>query len=150
MWKVQTELGLDRYGTVVSTTGKNLRYVFLLKDGEGQVCVGDGKAYPSVDGAEADSYSVEMTPSFETPEWAKHAIWYQIFPERFRNGDPANDPPNTKGWTDSWFAKARGETGNFYGEVWDRRYGGDIQGIRDELPYLRELGVNAIYLNFDF
>ncbi len=57
------------------------------------------------------------------------------------------DPPNTKGWTDSWFAKAKGETGNFYGEVWDRRYGGDIQGIRDELPYLRELGVNAIYLN---
>jgi cyclomaltodextrinase / maltogenic alpha-amylase / neopullulanase len=147
MWKIQTERGLDRYGTLINTAGKNVHYIFALKDGQGSAWIADGKAYPSDQSAEADSYSVEMTPQFETPDWAKRAIWYQIFPERFRNGDPKNDPPNTKPWTGSWFAKAPGETGNFYGEVWDRRYGGDIHGIRDELPYLRSLGVNAIYLN---
>jgi glycosidase len=88
-----------------------------------------------------------MTPDFQTPDWAKHAIWYQIFPERFRNGDPANDPPNTKKWTSNWFSTLDGESGKFYRDVWARRYGGDFQGIISELPYLRTLGVNCIYLN---
>ena len=88
-----------------------------------------------------------MRPKFETPDWAKHAVWYQIFPERFRNGDPSNDPPNTEPWTSKWFSKLPGETGNFYSDVWARRYGGDIQGIRQELPYLKSLGITAIYLN---
>ena len=85
--------------------------------------------------------------NFQTPDWAKHAVWYQIFPERFRNGETSNDPPNIKKWNSSWFSKLPGETGKFYNDVWNRRYGGDIQGIRQELPYLRQLGVNANYLN---
>ena len=49
-----------------------------------------------------------MQPKFDTPDWAKHAVWYQIFPERFRNGDPSNDPPNTQKWTSKWFDKPAG------------------------------------------
>ena len=91
-----------------------------------------------------------MQPAFDTPDWAQHAVWYQIFPERFRNGDKANDPANTVAWTAMWLsaaprrqallARGNGGPGN-------RRYGGDIQGIQEELPYLRSLGVTCIYLN---
>jgi len=96
--------------------------------------------------------------SFKTPDWARRAVWYQIFPERFRNGDPANDPPRTVPWTHEWFKpyhapSIRGrkpalvEKGDFHQFIFDRRYGGDIQGVREKLGYLRDLGINAIYLN---
>ena len=99
------------------------------------------------------------------PEWGKSAVWYQIFPERFRNGDTANDPtretlemhfPNVGGWrTNPWtgdyfvrddWEKAIG--GSFYENgVFHRRYGGDLQGVIDKLDYLQNLGVTAIKLN---
>ena len=41
-------------------------------------------------------------PEIRTPDWAKQAIWYQIFPERFCNGDPSNDPESTRRWTSAW------------------------------------------------
>ena len=98
----------------------------------------------------------------KVPSWAKHAIWYQIFPERFRNGDPSNDPtadeveiPPQSGWhvtpwTSDWYKlqpwEARNDS-NFYHNVFDRRYGGDLQGVIDKLDYLAELGVTAIYFN---
>ena len=88
--------------------------------------------------------------SFETPDWAKRAVWYQIFPERFRNGDSSNDPPGTVPWRHAWYEPYKGpgrEKGKFWDYIFDRRYGGDIQGIREKLPYLRRLGITAIYLN---
>ena len=107
------------------------------------------------------------------PEWAARAVWYQIFPERFRNGDPANDPTrdsledpadvprdwSVTRWTKDWYARDAWETGqdtmgkpdatpDFYKHgVFDRRYGGDLQGVLDKLGYLQDLGVNAIYFN---
>ena len=86
-------------------------------------------------------------PDATTPDWAKRAVWYQIFPERFRNGDPRNDPPGTVPWTTDWFGRAAGEQGDFYKYIFDRRYGGDIQGVLDELDYIQSLGVTAIYFN---
>ena len=100
------------------------------------------------------------------PEWSREAIWYQIFVERFRNGDASNDPvfENAEGaypnrpfegwsptpWTHDWYrqedwAAASGE--EFYRTVQARRYGGDLQGVLDRLDYLEELGVTALYLN---
>jgi glycosidase len=109
---------------------------------------------------------IEMDPHFKTPDWAKRAVWYQIFPERFRNGDATNDPPRTVPWTHQWYEpykaeKSRrqrvktskhpggdsSESGDFWSYIFDRRYGGDLQGVREKLPYLRELGINAIYFN---
>lgn len=99
------------------------------------------------------------------PEWAKGVVWYQIFPERFANGDVTNDPkadkvfkndshvPNdwqiTK-WTSNWFEQSEWEKnrgGKFHDHLYHRRYGGDIQGIIDRLDYLSTLRVGAIYLN---
>ncbi len=105
----------------------------------------------------------EETAPF-VPDWVADAVFYQIFPERFRNGDPANDPTRdsleTKDvpqnwritpWTSDWYARTDWEkqlSNNFYEHgVFQRRYGGDLQGVLDKLDYLEELGVNAIYFN---
>ena len=99
------------------------------------------------------------------PAWAAEAIFYQIFPERFCNGDRSNDPTRESletpihpgpswrisSWTADWYArddweKELGE--NFYKHgVFDRRYGGDLKGVLDKVDYLSDLGINAIYFN---
>ncbi len=94
------------------------------------------------------------------PEWAQDAVWYQIFPERFRNGCPASNPrlsditdhkvPGWKvtPWGRDWYAPDSWvkDHGHRYA-IFARRYGGDLVGIIEKLDYLQELGVNALYLN---
>jgi cyclomaltodextrinase / maltogenic alpha-amylase / neopullulanase len=67
------------------------------------------------------------------PDWVQDAVFYQIFPDRFANGDPENDPPNLMNW---------GSTPTSWGFQ-----GGDISGILQKFDYLLDLGINAIYLN---
>ncbi len=95
------------------------------------------------------------------PDWARDAVWYQVFPERFRNGDPENDPrleditdravPGWQvcPWGMDWYRQQDWEKplGDFFKSVYLRRFGGDLAGIREKLDYLQELGVNALYLN---
>ncbi|MGK3828848.1 glycoside hydrolase family 13 protein [Enterococcus faecium] len=69
---------------------------------------------------------------FTIPEWVKETVWYQIFPERFANGDKANDPEHTLPW-----GSKDPDREDFFG--------GDLQGVRDHLDYLTDLGVNGIY-----
>lgn len=70
---------------------------------------------------------------FKAPQWVKETIWYQIFPERFANGDPSNDPEGTLPWT----SKEHPGREDFFG--------GDLQGVIDHLDYLGDLGINGIY-----
>jgi cyclomaltodextrinase len=67
------------------------------------------------------------------PYWVKDAVFYQIFPDRFRNGDPSNDPPNIQPWGSK-------------PTVWDFQ-GGDLRGVIEKIDYLLDLGINAIYFN---
>ena len=108
---------------------------------------------------------ISSYPQNVLPEWAKGIVWYQIFPERFANGDITNDPVAEKvfkndlfvpqnwqvsKWTSNWFEQAEWEKnlgGKFRDHIFHRRYGGDIQGIIDRLDYLKDLEVGAIYLN---
>ena len=103
----------------------------------------------------------------QPPVWAKNAIWYQIFVERFYNGDPKNDPtPETVNspflkefvpkdwsitpWTSNWYQKdnwAEKAGMNISNDLQNRKYGGDIQGVINKLPYLQELGITALFLN---
>ncbi|BAM04063.1 putative glucosidase [Phycisphaera mikurensis NBRC 102666] len=166
--KQQTKLGLTTFGGLVRLGGPadagdaredlELSYVFEAVDGDARAFLGAGGVAGGLDAAEP--FATELTPGFQTPEWAKDAVWYQVFVERFRNGNPANDPgaypyENLLPWTSDWwethtaFGEAAGEE-NFYegaGNVWARRYGGDIQGLQEALPYLKELGITALYLN---
>jgi glycosidase len=101
------------------------------------------------------------------PQWAKDAIWYQIFVERFRNGDPSNDPdindlygsypgkfPSSwtkTPWGHDWYSREPWldsiDAKNFYSKIQARRYGGDLQGVLEKLDYLSDLGITAIYFN---
>ena len=100
------------------------------------------------------------------PAWIADAVFYQIFPERFRNGDPTNDPDkkslfgsyphdttsewHISPWTADWYRLQPWEKKNGKGLAYNlqrRRYGGDLQGVIEKLDYLKDLGINAIYLN---
>lgn len=120
---------------------------------------------------------VELKQAPSTPpDWVADAVWYQIFVERFHNGDVSNDPSiqtiqgtypgyipptwKTTPWTQDWYKedvyfKDVHNRPDFFGNPiisFDaktalRRYGGDLQGVIDKLDYLTDLGVNAIYFN---
>ncbi|HLN53701.1 MAG TPA: glycoside hydrolase family 13 protein [Lentimicrobium sp.] len=101
------------------------------------------------------------------PQWSKNVIWYQIFVERFNNGDRSNDPTiesistptasfpvpedwSVTPWTSDWYTQEPWavKTGLKLRETLQhRRYGGDLKGIFDKLDYLTGLGITAIYLN---
>jgi glycosidase len=116
-------------------------------------------------GSSVELSALIINDSTLVPAWSKQAVWYQIFPERFSNGDKLNDPapsdmngawpyvvpPDWKisPWTSDWYKlqpweKADGH--DFYWNAGLRRYGGDLQGIINHLDYLKTLGITAIYL----
>ena len=70
---------------------------------------------------------------WQTPTWVKHAVFYQIFPERYANGDSRNDPASVQPW---------GTPPTLHNLM-----GGDLQGIIDHLDDLQALGITALYLN---
>lgn len=74
---------------------------------------------------------INRSDVFTPPAWVKDAVFYQIFPERFANGNPDLDPENVQPWGGT------PERDNFFG--------GDLQGVIDHLDYLNELGITAIY-----
>jgi glycosidase len=82
--------------------------------------------------ASASNRIVQSGESF-APAWVKDAIFYQIFPERFANGDKSLDPLNIEPWGAMPKPKSY--------------FGGDLQGIIDHLDYISSLGINCIYLN---
>lgn len=98
------------------------------------------------------------------PHWSETAVWYSIFPERFNNADRSNDPnadrvlngadfTNWKvtAWTSNWFEPDEWmktpKTEHLESETAYRRYGGDLQGVLNELDYLHALGITAIWFN---
>ncbi|MEI9974960.1 MAG: alpha-amylase family glycosyl hydrolase [Ignavibacteriota bacterium] len=145
---VDTRAGMDFFGGAVLSATPDLSYFFELKDGNTTGYFAGGKYVAQIADARRSAWKSSMKPAFETPAWAQRAVWYQIFPERFRDGDKANDAPNTPAWTSKWVvAGAPGANGRGTPGSGNRHFGGDIQGILAELPYLRSLGVTAIYLN---
>jgi cyclomaltodextrinase len=137
----ENELPLERLGhvngqeffsaTVPATAPIN--YVFLLHAcGQSRWLTPDGMLFNSSKPDAWFAYDPQQHESFETPAWVRDAVFYQIFPERFCNGNPLNDPPGTEPW---------GSTPTFRNFM-----GGDLQGIFNKLDYLSDLGVTALYL----
>ena len=96
------------------------------------------------------TYDFVLLADYEQPQWVKDAVFYQIFPDRFRNGDETNDVRDgeysrdghptikMKNWDDTPLTYQEGYCLDFYG--------GDLQGVKEKIPYLKQLGVTAVYL----
>ena len=96
----------------------------------------------------SNEYNFTVLPDFSTPDWAKGAVMYQIYVDRFYNGDKSNDVVTNEyeylglkaKHIDDWNAPLENmDVCNFYG--------GDLQGVIDKMDYLSELGIDAIYFN---
>ncbi|WP_346354403.1 bifunctional glycogen debranching protein GlgX/4-alpha-glucanotransferase [Azotosporobacter soli] len=94
--------------------------------------------------------SVHM-PALATPDWYKDAVMYQIFPDRFCNGEPSGKVQNPKQgsllhshWDNTPYYVRDPETKRIVAYDF---FGGNLKGIRKRLPYLKELGISVIYLN---
>ncbi|WP_072865078.1 alpha-amylase family glycosyl hydrolase [Marinitoga hydrogenitolerans] len=121
----------ELYRFHVKTPANVLRYKFIIKDGENSI------EYPNLDYFEFD-FNKPIIKYFDVPDWTKGRIYYQIFPERFRNGDKTNDPAYTYEWYGNYTSSSLGSNGF---------YGGDLKGIIESIEYLKNLGIEAIYLN---
>ncbi len=135
----------DFWSVVWEPPFRRARYAFLLRKktawfvfGEQGLFAIDGDPRKKPIGAE-EHWNTFTLPyinpidRFEAPTWVASTVWYQIFPERFRNANPSINPQGCLPWAE--------------GPVTNReRYGGDLAGIAEKLDYLAELGVNGIYL----
>jgi len=135
MTKRFSDVLFDYWQVAVRPPFRRLRYGFMLRSGRETVWYGENgfSREPFADAHGLFEYPfLHPGDVFRPPEWAKEAVFYQIFPDRFANGDPSNDPPGTEPWG---------------GQPTPRSFfGGDLAGIIDRLDYLAELGVNALYL----
>lgn len=144
MEKTEEDDYFDYYSVEIQMDNETIKYYFEVQSGNEVVEYDTRGAYERRD----EHFWFRLIPGFKTPEWAHGAIMYQIYVDRFYNGDPSNDV----------------QTGeyNYIGEHtvqvdhWNKYpaqmgvrefYGGDLQGVLDKLDYLEDLGVEVIYFN---
>lgn len=135
MKKVASDNLFDYFESIIQHNFISVNYFFELMDEEEILYYGNYiflNEQPD-EGMEFFSFPVMAEKDlFIVPEWARESIVYQIFPERYHNGDNSNDPVDVKPWD----------------SVVDREImlGGDLKGIIDKLDYIEDLGVNTIYM----
>ncbi len=144
MVKISSDEMFDFYEAEYQLENEILSYYFELHDGA-LVCFFDTRGVLKTPD---ENFAFRIIPGFSTPDWAKGAVAYQIYVDRFCNGDPSNDVQNDEYiyigrktcHADDWYS---------YPEAMDvhRFYGGDLEGVRSKLDYLKDLGVDVIYFN---
>ena len=93
-------------------------------------------------------YDFVIVPGFSTPDWAKGAVMYQIFTDRFYNGDKTNDVETNEYYYIGGYSQKVTDWDKYPANMGVREfYGGDLQGVIDKLDYLQELGVEVLYFN---
>ncbi len=131
------------YTFVKKNIKETFSYHFLIKKGNDNFYFSKYGVASFID----PHYNFNIIPDFITPNWAKSAVMYQIYVDRFYNGDTSNDvktfeytylgrPVFAKNWNDDITVN----------DVWTF-YGGDLQGVIDKVSYLEDLGVECIYFN---
>jgi glycosidase len=129
------EDGANRYWqAVLAPEERTIRYSFALRTMASEAVYltrsGVSNAVERLDRWEVD---LDTRTVFDVPDWARGAVIYQIFPDRFANGDPENDPDGIVPW---------GEPPH-----WLRFQGGDLDGVVQRLDHIERLGVDVLYLN---
>ena len=134
----------DYYEYSLKLEDKQIRYYFRVQTGSISCFYDKTGAVDSRTGW----YDFVVTPGFKTPEWAKGAVIYQIYTDRFFNGDKTNDVL-TREYNYIGDYSQRVSDWNKYPATMGVRefYGGDLQGVWDKLDYLQNLGVEVIYFN---
>ena len=145
---VKTERGLKYFEAPLKITESRIQYQFYL------VCSSIVYFYTQrgiTTYVPDHTYDFVLLADYVQPAWVKEAVFYQIFPERFCNGDPSNDVRTGEYTHDGHQTIQMSD--------WDARpldysaghcldfFGGDLQGIKEKLPYLKKLGVTALYIN---
>jgi glycosidase len=133
--KYDSDALFDRWRARIPGSGTPRDYAFLVEDGTATVLYDRTGAHAYHNGQPVRWFTVDPNsfPLPSPPAWTSEAVFYQIFPDRFWNGDPTNDGPGVKPW---------GTTPSH-----TNRMGGDLAGVDEKLTYLKSLGVNAIYFN---
>ena len=144
MEKAECTKHFDFYDCQIQLGEEKLSYYFELHTGR-------LKAYYDTRGVVHEPnqyYNFTVIPGFKTPKWAKGAVMYQIYVDRFCNGDPSNDV-QTGEYCYINEPVRRVEDWYRYPAQMDVRdfYGGDLQGVLDKMDYLQDLGVEVIYFN---
>ncbi len=98
-----------------------------------------------------ETYDFKIITDYLQPSWVKEGVFYQIFPERFCNGNPLNDVKDNEYYFDNYPTrkiKNWNEPPKRYKEAFCLDfYGGDLDGITSKIKYLKELGITALYIN---
>ena len=151
MRPVRSDDYFDYFEASIFCDRDEIRYGFLLELSDGTRVGFDKNGCRAAEGGSMPdfnlAYAFRFKPGFHVPEWSKGAIQYQIFTDRFRNGDPSNDVTDNEYYYTVGHAKHVADWSALPTDT-DIRYfyGGDLQGILDKLDYLQSLGVEVLYL----
>ena len=130
----KTEGGFE---CALSLPSRPIRYWFELSDKQGTLYYTAG-GLTEAHGESLDGDFI-IVPDFDTPEWTKGAVWYQIMPDSFFNGDTLSDKSNANGTTVNTWGQARRGMNDYYG--------GDLLGIARKIEYLKSLNVEVVSIN---
>ncbi|MCP8968268.1 alpha-glycosidase [Ectobacillus ponti] len=136
MEKIGTTGLFDYWYAEIQPDFRRLRYGFQLTDGKETLVYTEKEFFTEIFKKDTAPYFcfpyLNAEDIFDAPDWVRDTVWYQIFPERFANGDASNDPKGALPW-----GSAEPTPTNFFG--------GDFQGVIDHIDHLAELGITGIY-----
>lgn len=145
MRKAESDKLFDYYEAEYKLAENIVRYYFIIKSGNRDYYY---NRYHVAETIHRTEFDFKVIPGFKVPEWSKGAIFYQIFTDRFCNGDKNNDVYDGEyeylgqkvTFNPDWYAyPSKNSVGEFFG--------GDLEGVLNKLDYLKELGVEVLYLN---
>ena len=144
MKKFMTNTNFDYYIAEFTLGAQRTEYYFHALVGRTSIYYNQAGPYRELN----PTYNFVINPGFKTPDWAKGAVIYQIYVDRFHNGDKSNDVVDNE-YVYIGEPVHRITDWNEYPATMDVRnfYGGDLQGVLDKMDYLESLGIDAIYFN---
>lgn len=144
MKKIESDANFDYYAITVTVSEESYLYYFEIKSGRAVIKYDRRGAVRDINAF----YHFEIIPGFHVPAWAKGAVMYQIYVDRFCNGDPTNDVETGEYHYIGDKTVKVTDWSKYPAQMGVREfYGGDLQGVLNKMDYLQDLGVDVIYFN---